>query len=387
MLKILVVADDLTGAAEVAGIAKLAGFSVAIVTQLAPDVLRAYEVVVLDTHTRAISSSRAARQLADHLDNFDAWETTLVYKKTDSVLRGNVAAELCALMHRGGFPNALLLPANPSKGRTITQGVYYIDGVPLHQTDFRQDPNQPARLSRVEQLLGEPAGALVYYSCPSELREEAPNTIIMTDVETTDGLDKVVARFQDTRVLYAGGSDFFAALLRVKLRKTLAPYDVPSPSVAGLNRCFIIGSYTSSSTATLRTLKQRRYVLHQLSGELLRASDEVQRNQWINHRFPPDEPVVIARPDEPTEGAVFKEAITHLLVAVAQRIVATASLYPHLLVEGGATASGLIRAMNWSTLRIGQAYRQGAVSLSAGAPYPLLTIKPGSYTWPEAFLQ
>ena len=127
MLKILVVADDLTGAAEVAGIAKLAGFSVAVVTQLAPDVLRAYEVVVLDTHTRALSSSQAAQQLASHLDSFDAWETTLVYKKTDSVLRGNVATELHVFMQRGSFTNALLLPANPSKGRTITQGVYYIE--------------------------------------------------------------------------------------------------------------------------------------------------------------------------------------------------------------------------------------------------------------------
>ena len=387
MLKILVVADDLTGAAEVAGIAKLAGFLVAIVTQLAPDVLRAYEVVVLDTHTRALPPRKARQQLAYHLDNFDAWQTTLVYKKTDSVLRGNVAAELRALMHRGGFTNALLLPANPSKGRTITQGVYYIDGVPLHQTDFQRDANQPARSSRVEQLLGEPVGALVYYSCSEEVRKQEPDTIIMTDVETTDGLDKVVARFQDTRVLYAGGSDFFAALLRVKLRKTLAPYDVPSSAVTDLNRCFIIGSYTSSSAATLRTLKQRRYVLHQLSGELLKTPDETGRSQWLDRALTATEPVVFARPDEPTEGAVFKEAITSLLVAVAQRIVADASLYPHLLVEGGATASELIRAMNWSALRIKQVYRQGAVSLSAGAPNPLLTIKPGSYAWPEAFLQ
>ncbi len=65
MLKILVVADDLTGAAEVAGIAKLAGFSVAVVTHLGSDVLQTYEVVVLDTHTRALSPSRAARQLAE----------------------------------------------------------------------------------------------------------------------------------------------------------------------------------------------------------------------------------------------------------------------------------------------------------------------------------
>ncbi|MGB3849392.1 MAG: four-carbon acid sugar kinase family protein [Tunicatimonas sp.] len=387
MLKILVVADDLTGAAEVAGIAKLAGFSVAVVTHLGSDVLQTYEVVVLDTHTRALSPSRAARQLADHLDNFDAWKTTLVYKKTDSVLRGNVAAELRAIMHQGGFTNALLLPANPSKGRTITQGVYYIDGVPLHETDFQQDPNQPARSSQVEQLLGEHAGALVYYSCPQEIREEVPDTIIMTDVETTNGLDKVVDLFQETRVLYAGGSDFFAALLRVKLRKTLAPYDVPSPSVADQNRCFIIGSYTSSSAATLRTLKQRGYVLHQLSGELLGTSHATGRSQWLDRALTATEPVVFARPDEPTEGAVFKEAITSLLVAVAQRIVADASPGPHLLIEGGATASGLIRAMDWSTLRIEQVYPQGAVSLSAGAPKPLLTIKPGSYAWPEAFLQ
>ena len=259
--------------------------------------------------------------------------------------------------------------------------------MPLHETDFQQDPNQPTHLSRVEQLLGEDAGALVYYSCPQEIREEVPDTIIMTDVETTNGLDKVVDLFQETRVLYAGGSDFFAALLRVKLCRTLASYDVPSPSVADQNRCFIIGSYTSSSAATLRTLKQRGYVLHQLSDELLRTTHATGRSQWLDRALTATEPVVFARPAELAEGAVFKEAITNLLVAVAQRIVAGASPGPHLLVEGGATASGLIRAMDWSALRIEQVYPQGAVSLSAGAPNPLLTIKPGSYAWPEAFLQ
>lgn len=387
MLKVLAIADDLTGAAEVAGLARLAGLSVAIVTHLQPAALHDYEVVVLDTHTRACSPRKAQHVIIEHLRGVDVADDTLVFKKTDSVLRGPVVAELQATMAHFGFENALLLPANPSKGRTIVNGTYAINGVPIHLTEFRFDADYPVRSSRVEELLHS-SDTLVYLNEPTDAADHHRGKIFTGDVDTTEAIEKLLTRFQAERVLVAGGADCFTALLRGRVGRILQDYDRPASDIARWPRYFFIGSHTTSSAAALQTLARHGSILCQLTSNMLRRPDEgLLLEAWASHRVPADQCVVFARPDERTEGATFGKAITHLLTQVAQRLIERAPPRSHVLVEGGATASELIRRLNWSTLRVEQAYRQGAVSLSVGSACPWLTIKPGSYAWPDEFLR
>src|SRR5207302_40222 len=58
------------------------------------------------------------------------------------------------LMTAFGRPAALLVPQNPSRGRTIRAGHYEIDGVPLHLTQFANAPEHPARSANALRLLG-----------------------------------------------------------------------------------------------------------------------------------------------------------------------------------------------------------------------------------------
>ena len=56
----------------------------------------------------------------------------------------------------------------------------------------------------------------------------------------------------------------------------------------------------------------------------------------------------------------------------------------HVFAEGGATAVGLTRDMGWHRLAVKSELAPGVVTLSViGGDSPLLTIKPGSYVWPE----
>lgn len=63
-----------------------------------------------------------------------------IYNKTDSVLRGNVTHEVEAVIQALGLDGVLLVPANPSLGRTIEGGRYFVRGRPLHETEFARDP-------------------------------------------------------------------------------------------------------------------------------------------------------------------------------------------------------------------------------------------------------
>ena len=129
----VVIADDITGAAEIAGIAHAAGQQARLLcaspTTSRPAVSPVYcdsvaVTTVIATDTRSMSEPEAAaetRRIASTLK-----ETSPLFKKTDSALRGHVVAELTALMDVTGYQRAVYLPANPSKGRIIRGGVYYI---------------------------------------------------------------------------------------------------------------------------------------------------------------------------------------------------------------------------------------------------------------------
>lgn len=84
---------------------------------------------VVDTETRHATPQAAAavvRALATAARQAGA---RYLFKKTDSTLRGPIAAELAAVIE--AWPGELLayLPAYPRMGRTVRQGQLYVDGV------------------------------------------------------------------------------------------------------------------------------------------------------------------------------------------------------------------------------------------------------------------
>lgn len=148
---LLAIADDLTGALEVG--AKFAGAIVTtdLVVSRRPDT----PVLVVDTETRHLAPDDAADVVLKTV--LSAWEFApdFIYKKTDSTLRGNIAAELRALM--SVYPERPLVyaPAYPDMGRTVREGHLFVHGVPVHRTAFASDPLNPVPGSSIIDLLGD----------------------------------------------------------------------------------------------------------------------------------------------------------------------------------------------------------------------------------------
>lgn len=190
----IVIADDITGAAEIAGIAFEKGRQVRLLcsTPVSGDTIADEETVVIATDTRSMTEEDAAAEIRRQTSHLSP-----LFKKTDSALRGHVVAELTALIETTGFKRVVYLPANPSKGRIIRDGIYYINGVPIHETDFSFDPEFPARTS--------------------SLREHFPDAeahnIVMPDAETTEDIRRVVDKYDDGNTLFAGAADLFEEVL------------------------------------------------------------------------------------------------------------------------------------------------------------------------------
>ena len=176
----IVIADDITGAAEMAGIAFARGEDVRLAcgSPVSDCDIATNGTVVIATDTRSMSEAEAVPETHCITSAF-IHHTSAIFKKTDSALRGHVVAELSALMEATGCRRAVFLPANPSKGRIIKNGTYYINNVPIHETAFSYDPEFPAK--------------------SSVLRERFPDAqakgIIMPDAESEEDIQKVIAKY------------------------------------------------------------------------------------------------------------------------------------------------------------------------------------------------
>jgi uncharacterized protein YgbK (DUF1537 family) len=153
--RIGIVADDLTGAGDAGLPFFRAGWRVGITTSLVRRPEAGTGVWVVDTESRHLSPSVAARRVGRAVRTLKAWGADFFYKKMDSTLRGNVGAEAVAFARAGGLSSPVMFcPAFPRAGRTVKGGRLYVEGRPLHRTAFARDPRGGITSSRVGVVLG-----------------------------------------------------------------------------------------------------------------------------------------------------------------------------------------------------------------------------------------
>jgi len=149
MLKLLIIADDSTGALD---------SSIQFASRGAP--VRAYlhppnewdgaaEVLVINTDSRHLPAEKAWELVHREVEHGRREGARILFKKIDSALRGNLGSELAAMLSSDGGEQLYLMPAYPAGGRTTYNGVQLWNGVPVAETVYGQDPFEPARHSRV----------------------------------------------------------------------------------------------------------------------------------------------------------------------------------------------------------------------------------------------
>lgn len=149
MAEVLVIADDLTGALEAGAKFAAQGIPALVTTQPVPD--SSYPVVVMDTESRHLSAEGAAAAVSRAC----ATPARILYKKTDSTLRGNIGSELRAMLALRPEGRVVYIPAYPGVGRTVRGGRLYVDGVPVHESEFADDALNPIAESCIAGLLGD----------------------------------------------------------------------------------------------------------------------------------------------------------------------------------------------------------------------------------------
>lgn len=147
MHSVIVVADDLTGAMDTSQGFAVRGYETAVVANPGAEMDAVEEetaVLGVNTDTRYDDEADAANSVSGVVEAISA---RTVYKKIDSTLRGNFAAEVDALLDTAGSELALVAPAFPTIGRTTENGVHYVDGTPVAETEYGDDKKGPTSSS------------------------------------------------------------------------------------------------------------------------------------------------------------------------------------------------------------------------------------------------
>jgi len=122
----LILADDLTGANDTAIQFRKHGFSSLVVTGITQAdrcLFKDYDVVSINSDSRGMCPDDAYRVVHDTVKVFDAGNNGIfVYKKIDSLLRGNPGQELAAVMDALDSPLALVAPAFPANRSILENG-------------------------------------------------------------------------------------------------------------------------------------------------------------------------------------------------------------------------------------------------------------------------
>ena len=156
MIKLLVIADDLTGANDTGVQFARQGINTFVTVELDINISAlppGLEVLVVDTESRHLPADEAANRVRKVVESGRTAGVDYFYKKTDSTLRGNLGAELDAALAASGCRALAFIPAFPKAGRYTRGGLQYIGDELLHQSRFALDPLEPITSSTVRDIL------------------------------------------------------------------------------------------------------------------------------------------------------------------------------------------------------------------------------------------
>lgn len=216
MDKVLMIADDLTGALD-AGVA-FASAGIAVRVGQGDFFLTGGEasrasVQVTVVPSRHMTKENAYQSVYDVVKKAAHCGFTCIYKKTDSALRGNIGAELAAVLDASGEQTLYFVPAFPKMNRITRGGVQWIDGrVPVAESVFGADPFNPVRHSNIARIIRETSDAPAY---PANSETAIyPEGIAIFDAETDAEIEKIAAHlFGPIQAKLVAGCAGLAAVL------------------------------------------------------------------------------------------------------------------------------------------------------------------------------
>ncbi|MER7081763.1 Uncharacterized conserved protein YgbK, DUF1537 family [Saccharopolyspora kobensis] len=378
--RVLVVADDLSGAGD-------SGVPFALRemrTLLALDDTGDAEVFVADTDSRHATPECAAERVTAALRGHA--EGRVVFKKIDSTLRGNLAAEIGAIVAHADGAGVLLCPASPATGRTVLGGVVHINGIPLHHTEaWAAERSEPPTdiASTLKPLAVKHVALASIRGNAAALRTRLAELLAEVDVVVCDAVSESDLRAVVTAGMAAPNQPCWvgSAGLADALAEQLRPgREVDPPPPVNGNALAVVGSANGVSREQAEFLAEHfphirrlsvRNLLDANAAALARMSDQVRDALKTGD--------VVVTLDGPVDATVARRLNT----ALAEVCAPATSGAALLVLTGGETARAVLSRRGVTGLRLLNELEPGVV-LARTEPQPGYVItKAGGFGTPE----
>lgn len=368
-----VIADDITGACDVAAGVSAVGLS-AEVRLGVPDaaVLPTDECVIVALKSRTAPPEQAVAESLEAARILRSWDTRRLYQKYcstfDSTDRGNIGPVADALADElGEGVGTVGTPATPAVGRTMHRGHLFVGDRLLSESSLAHHPLTPMRDPDLVRVLGRQTprrvglvpietvhdGAAAVAGRVRELRADGVRHVLLDAVEDRD-LDVAAAAVEASGDLLLGGAAGLAVALARQLASGLTPPVAPPPAGRAL---ILSGSGSERTRAQVAAFDGPRRDLHvdalaaDLDAAVADALAFIDAASGIPLVSATADPADVARVQErwgrDRAASLVEEALARIAAVAVDR-----SGVRRILVAGGETSGAVAAALGVSTLRL-----------------------------------
>lgn len=412
-----VVADDITGANDIGSMTAKAGYLTDVFSYhtpgALPDTMLLHEpdVCILDTDSRFDTPEVAYAKVYAATHDLETAGARHFFKKTCSVFRGNIGVEFDAMLDALQEDFAIVVAGFPKNGRQTINGIHYVRGVPLEQSEFRHDPIHPLTESNLVTVLQSQTrrkvtlvdhaiiaqGAIVLRQYIAAQRGHY--NYLLFDVVDQSSLATIAAATHDSRV-FCGSSALGEELPHVWGNPPARPVaEIPAHSGAGV--LIVSGSLMPQTAAQLQHLRKQGIFAWEL--EPLQLFDAATRTEMLNAahtalatRLHQGEDALLYAANSPKSVAIVRKAgarrglgaveVSRLVSGALANLTATLvskTQLDRLAIAGGDTSAAVCARLGVNRLRILQEIQPGLPScLAVGGRALLLVLKSGSFGTP-----
>lgn len=399
MTELLVVADDLSGAAESAAASLAATDSIGIAWNT-HETSQEARVLVIDTDTREGSADRARSivcEVVGRQSGHAGAERRLV-KKIDSLLRGHVAAELAAVRDLGH--TIILTPALPALRRTVQHGVIHVDGRPLCASPLGNgyvadgSGSIPEAIEPLEHDLitldTVRAGTRELAAAIVDVWSTEPSPVVVCDAESDADLDTIagaadIVAASGRRPVLAGSSALVAAAARLlpvadvgEHRENHAPQTISGDTESRLGAAgtlVVSASRAPVIADQLATWCDRSQVGLVTPTVLLDPARRDRLARQLRERWHAGDLRAVALDPRATS---LPQHSTELVRGLATCVAGIAAQVPNLVLLGGHTARSVLDHIGVDGLLVlGQAHYGAVITRTATGQH--IVIRPGSF--------
>ncbi len=413
-----VIADDFTGATDIAGFLVENGLPTVQLNGVADIALPAsVQAVVISLKSRSCPANKAIElslQALNYLRTLGCKQYFFKYCSTfDSTSKGNIGPVTDALLRELGENFTVICPALPINQRTVYNGYLFVNGVPLNESGMRNHPLNPmldANLMRLmdAQSAGKSgnvpitaimAGETAVRSRLSALQSHGVNYAVL-DTLTDADLDVLAAALSDMP-LVTGGSGLGGALARkhsMQMGHSDCATDLGMP-LAGGKSILLSGSCSEMTNRQVELYRKQGTffkvdVAHCVDNPTSYAEDMAQAAIAASTIASSTLPPLISATVPPAELEAIQQRFgTEVSRAGVEAFFATLAVrlraagYDHFIITGGETSSVISQALKIKGVYIGPQIAPGVPWVRAiGEPLSLV-LKSGNFGNEQFFFE